>query len=123
MLGNTVEYLQADNQILQIMEMIKGKSIFDELKPCEPSDIVNLSLDILRILMDIHCLDGSDESEKKRRLIQDISESSNCFVKFMDISIDCQRDLNKNLKDVLLALGSANDIDELISKILIYGSL
>lgn len=123
MIGNTVEYLQANNQILRIMEMIEGKSIFDELKPLEASDIVNLSLDILRILMEIHCDDNSEESQSKMRTVQDISESANSFVKFADISIDCQRSHNKDLRDVLLALGTAKDIDELISKILIYGRL
>ena len=67
MIGNTAEYLQANNLILQIMEMIQGKSIFDELKPCEPSDIVNLSLDILKSLMEIHCLEDSEESQSKMR--------------------------------------------------------
>ena len=123
MIGNTAEYLQANNLILQIMEMIQGKSIFDELKPCEPSDIVNLSLDILKSLMEIHCLEDSEESQSKMRIMSEISESSNCFVNFADISIDCQRSNNKDLKDVLLALGTANDIDDLISKILIYGRL
>lgn len=123
MIGNTAEYLQANNLILQIMEMIQGKSIFDELKPCEPSDIVNLSLDILKSLMEIHCLEDSEESKSKMRIMSEISESSNCFVNFADISIDCQRSNNKDLKDVLLALGTANDIDDLISKILIHGRL
>ena len=123
MIGNTVEYLQANNQILQIMEMIKGKSIFDELKPLEASDIVNLSLDILRILMEIHCDENAEESQSKMRTMMDISESANSFVRFADISIDCQRSNNKDLADVLLALGTAKDIDGLITKILVHGSL
>ena len=123
MIGNTVEYLQANNLILQNMEMIKGKSIFDDLKPLQASDIVNLSLDILRILLQIHCEESPEESDSKRQLIQDISESANSFVKFADISIDCQRSHDEDLKNVLLALGTAKDIDELISKILIYGRL
>lgn len=123
MIGNTVEYLQADNLILQIMEMVKGKSIFDELKPLEPSDIVNLSLDILKLLMEIHCDDDHEESQSKMRTIQDISESSNSFVGFADISIDCQRSHNNDLKDVLLALGTAKDIEGLITKILVHGGL
>lgn len=123
MIGNTVEYLQANNLILQIMKMIEGKSIFDELKPLEPSDVVNLSLDILRILIQIHCDEDSEESHDRMRTIQDISESSNSFVKFADISIDCQKSFNNDLKDVLLALGNAKDTEELITKILIHGGL
>lgn len=123
MIGNTVEYLQANNQILRIMKMIEGKSLFDELKPVQASDIVNLSLDILRILMEIHCEDNAEESQSKMRTVQDISESANSFVRFADNSIDCQRSHNNDLKDVLLAIGTAKDIDELISKILIYGGL
>ena len=123
MIGNTVEYLQANNQILHIMEMIEGKSIFDELKPIQASDIVNLSLDILRILMEIHCDENAKESQSKMRTVQDISESANSFVKFADISIDCQRSHNKDLRDVLLALGTAKDIEELITKILVNGGL
>ena len=123
MIGNTVEYLQADNLILQIMDMIKGKSIFDELKPCEPSDIVNLSLDILKSLMEIHCIEESEESQSKMRTMMDISESGNSFVRFAEISIDCQRSRNEDLKNVLMALGTAKDIDDLINKILVYGGL
>ena len=123
MIGNTIEYLQANNLILQIMQMIQGKSIFDDLKPLEASDIVNLSLDLLRILMEIHCDEDSAESQSKMRTVQDISESANSFVKFADVSIDCQRSNNKDLADVLLALGTAKDIEELINKILVYGRL
>lgn len=123
MIGNTVEYLQANNQILRIMEMIEGKSIFDELKPLEASDIVNLSLDILRILMEIHCDENAEESQSKMRTMMDISESSNSFVRFAENSISCQKSQNEDLKNVLLALGSAKDIDDLINKILVYGSL
>ena len=105
------------------MQMIQGKSIFDDLKPLEASDIVNLSLDLLRILMEIHCDEDSAESQSKMRTVQDISESANSFVKFADVSIDCQRSNNKDLADVLLALGTAKDIEELINKILVYGRL
>ena len=123
MIGNTVEYLQANNLILKIMEMIQGKSIFDELKPLQASDIVNLSLDILRILLEIHVDDDSEECHDKVRFMRDISESANSFVRFADISIDCQRSNNEDLKKVIHALGEADDIDDLITKILVYGRL
>lgn len=123
MIGNTVEYLQADNLILQIMDMIEGKSIFDELKPLQAADIVNLSLDLLRILMKIHCEDDHEESQSNMKIMMDISKSSNSFVNFADISIDCQRSHNEDLKKVLHALGTAEDIDDLITKILVYGRL
>ena len=123
MIGNTPEYFQANNLIFQIMEMIKSDSIFDEMRPYQASDIVNLALDILRVIIQIHHDDYREESSSKMRLIQDISESENSFLKFADISIDCQRSNNKDLNDVLLALGTANDMEELILKILIYGRL
>ena len=123
MIGNTVEYLQANNLILKIMEMIQGKSIFDELKPLQASDIVNLSLDILRILLEIHVDENSEECQDKVRFMRDISKSANSFVRFADISIDCQRSNNEDLKKVIHALGEADDIDDLITKILVYGRL
>lgn len=122
MIGNTPEYFQADNLILSINDMINGSSLFDDMKPIRESDIVNLSLDILRILVQIHLEEDREEIENKRKTIQDISESVNSFVKFADISIDCQRSHNKDLNDVLLAIGTAKDIDALITKILVYGS-
>jgi len=123
MIGNTSEYFQANNLIIQIMEMIKGNSLFDDIRPLQSSDIVNLALDILRIIVQIHNDDDRDEARSKMRTIHDISESSNSFLSFADISIDCQRSNNDDLKNVLLALGTANDIDELITKILVYGRL
>ena len=123
MIGNTPEYFQANNLILYIMDIIKGNSLFDELRPIEPSDIVNLALDILRIMIQIHNEEDQAESQSKMRTIQDICESSNSFVRFADISIDCQRSNNDDLKNVLLSLGTAKDMEELITKILVYGSL
>ena len=117
MIGNTIEYLQANNLILKIMEMIKGNPIFNDLKPLEPSDIVNLSLDILRILVQIHD-DSSDDQQRDIRIMEEIAESSNNFVRFADISIDCQRSLNRDLMDYLLALGDAEDKHELLNRIL-----
>lgn len=122
MIGNTIEYLQANNLILKNMEMIEGKSIFDELKPVQPSDIVNLSLDLLRIFLQIHCDEDSDESKSKKRTIQDISESANSFVKFADISIDYQRSFNKDLMDMLQAFGTVRDKDDFITRILVHGT-
>ena len=122
MIGNTIEYLQANNLILKNMEMIEGKSIFDELKPVQASDIVNLSLDLLRIFLQIHCDEDSDESKSRQRTIQDISESSNSFVKFADISIDCQRSFNKDLIEMLQAFGTVRDKEDFITRILVHGT-
>lgn len=121
MIANSLEYLQANNQTLQIMNKIEGNKIFNDLKPIAPSDIVNLSLDILRILIQIHCDDDSDESRNNQRLIQDISESSNSFVRFADISIDVNQSNNQELKDVLSAIGTVEDKGDFISRILAYG--
>lgn len=121
MIANSLEYLQANNQTLQIMKKIEGNKIFNDLKPIAPSDIVNLSLDILRILIQIHCDDDSDESRNNQRLIQDISESSNSFVRFADISIDVNQSNNQELKDVLSAIWTVEDKGDFISRILTYG--
>lgn len=122
MIGNTPEYFQADNLILKNKEMINGKSIFNDMKPIQESDIVNLALDILRIFLEIHCDEGTEESKSKQRLICDIAESSNSFVSFADISIDCQRSNNKDLKDMLSAFGTVKDKDDFITRILVYGT-
>lgn len=123
MIGNTPEYFRANNLIMQIMEIINSSNLFDDLKPLQASDIVNLSLDILRIIIQIHTDSDRDECQSKINLIEDISESPNDFVRFANISIDCQRSNNEDLKNVLHALGTADDIEELITKILIYGRL
>ena len=121
MIANSLEYLQANNQTLQIMKMIEGNKIFNDLKPITPSDIVNLSLDILRILIQIHCAADQEECMDNQRLIQDISESSNSFVRFADISIDVGQSNNQELEDVLSAIGTVEDKGDFISRILTYG--
>ena len=124
MIGNTPEYFQANNLIFKIMDMMKGDSIFDEIsKRIEPSDIVNLALDILRIFMEIHTEDIRSEAMEKMRTLQDITESDNSFVRFADISIDCQRSNNADCIKVFSSLNKAEDLEELITKILIYGRL
>ena len=123
MIGNTPEYFQANNLIIQIMEVIKGNSLFDELRYADASDIVNLALDILRIIIQIHNEEDRDEARSKKGTIHDISESANSFVRFADISIDCQRSLNEDSIKVLSAFNQAEDIEELINKILIHGRL
>ncbi len=56
-----------------------------------------------------------------QRLIQDISESSNSFVRFADISIDVGQSNNQELEDVLSAIGTVEDKGDFISRILTYG--
>ena len=121
MIGNTLEYLQANNQTFQIIQMIEGNPIFDDIKPITPSEVVNLSLDILRILIQIHGESGEDVRDNQR-LIQDISESSNSFVRFADISIDVHNSNNEDLINLLEVLAKADDKEELISRMLIYGT-
>ena len=124
MIGNTPEYFQANNLIFYIMDMIKGDSIFDELsKRIEPSDIVNLALDLLRLMIQIHVEEDKAEARGKIRTIEDICESSNSFVNFAEISIDCQRSFNDDCIKVFSALNKAEDIDEIITKILVHGRL
>lgn len=118
MIGNTIEYLQANNLIIKNMGMIQNNPIFDDLKPIQPSDIVNLSLDLLRILIQIHD-DSTDDKQRDIDLMEDITESSNSFIRFADISIACQRYNNKDLMDYLSALGDVKDKDALLSKILL----
>lgn len=121
MIGNTLEYLQANNQTFQIMKMIEGNPIFNDLKPITPSQIVNLSLDILRILIQIHDESGEDV-RSNQRLIEDISESSNSFVRFADISIDVHKSNNDNLIQLLEVFAKVDDKDDFISRMLIYGT-
>ena len=123
MIGNTPEYFQANNLIFRIMDMINGCSLFDDLKPLQESDIVNLALDILKIIVSIHAFGNSKESHDNQGAIQDISESSNHFVNFADIVIECQRSKNEDLRKVFIALTDAKDVDALIDKILINGAL
>ena len=122
MIGNTVEYLQANNLILQIMDMIEGNRIFNEIKPIQPSDIVNLSLYLLKILIEIHVEEGSEKSQSQKRIIEDITESIHSFNEFSDDSINSQTKQNKDLMDVLLAFGTAKDKEGLIIKLLHLGS-
>lgn len=121
MIGNTLEYLQANNQTFQIMKMIEGNPIFNDLKPITPSKIVNLSLDILRILIQIHDESGEDVRQSQR-IIQDISESSNNFVRFADISIDVHESNNDNLIQLLEVFAKVDDKDDFISRMLVYGT-
>ena len=121
MIGNTLEYLQANNQTFQIMKMIEGNPIFNDLKPITPSQIVNLSLDILRIIVQIHDESGEDV-RSNQRLIEDISESSNSFVRFADISIDVHKSNNDNLIQLLEVFAKVDDKDDFISRMLIYGT-
>lgn len=122
MIGNTIEYLQANNLIYKIMEMIQNNPVFDDLKPVQASDIVNLSLDILRILIQIHD-DSTDDKKRDIKLIEEISESSYSFVGFADISMTCQRYNNKDLTDFLSALGDIEDKTALLSEIRKEGRL
>ena len=121
MIGNTLEYLQANNQTFHIMKMIEGNPIFNDLKPITPSEVVNLSLDILRIIVQIHDESGEDV-RSNQRLIEDISESSNSFVRFADISIDVHKSNNDNLIQLLEVFAKVDDKDDFISRMLIYGT-
>ena len=83
MIGNSLEYLSANNKIIQIMKMIQGDSIFDELKPIQASGIVDLSLTFFKLFIQIPSESGEDKDDKIR-LIQDMAESSNTFIRFAE---------------------------------------
>ncbi len=117
MIANTLEYLYANTQIMEIIELIERDSLLDEIKPIKPSDIVNLGLALLRIFIDIH----QDSTEDNQGMIDDInklSESPLAFVRYANNTIDNQRSNNETLQDVLLAIETIDDKDLLINKIL-----
>ena len=105
MMGNGIEYLPANRKVMQIMEMIQGNPIFDDLKPIDESEIVDLALDILSILIQIH--DGHPKKEGRVRLIQEIAESSNSFM----ICAEDMRRVNNN--DCRFIMDLLSEIDTL----------
>ena len=117
MIENSLEYLYANAQVMQIMDSLKGNPILNDLEPIVPSDIVNLSLDLLRIFIQIHD-ESSEDVNDKMRLLQDISESAKAFLDFSEDEIDFSRHKNNQLCDVLLAIETIDDKDLLIKKIL-----
>lgn len=117
MIGNSLEYLYGNAQIMEIMEALKGNPILHELEPIVPSDIINLSLNLLRIFIQIHDESAEDVNDKMR-IIQDISESAKAFLDYSEDEIDFARHKNNRLCDVLLAIETIDDKDLLIKKIL-----
>lgn len=113
MIGNCMEYLSANNKVIQIMRMIQGNPIFDDLKPIQSSDIVDLSLEVLRILIQIHD-ESSEDKQRSIRMIQDIAESSNCFIRFAEESRRIQIADNIYFMEVLSAIGKVEDRRALI---------
>lgn len=131
MIANTLEYLYANAQIMKIIDMIEKDCILDGLEPIKPSDVVNLSLDLLRIFIGIHHVPNEDyifsneykslSNEDNQGLIDNIremSESEMAFLKYADKTIDSQRKNNETLQDVLLAIETIDDKELLINKIL-----
>ena len=102
---------------MEIMEALKGNPILHELEPIVPSDIINLSLNLLRIFIQIHDESAEDVNDKMR-IIQDISESAKAFLDYSEDEIDFARHKNNRLCDVLLAIETIDDKDLLIKKIL-----
>lgn len=117
MMGNSLEYLYGNAQVMEIMEALKGNPILHELEPIVPSDIINLSLNLLRIFIQIHDESAEDVNDKMR-IIQDISESAKAFLDYSEDEIDFARHKNNRLCDVLLAIETIDDKDLLIKKIL-----
>jgi len=117
MIGNSLEYLYGNAQVMEIMEALKGNPILHELEPIVPSDIINLSLNLLRIFIQIHDESAEDVNDKMR-IIQDISESAKAFLDYSEDEIDFARHKNNRLCDVLLAIETIDDKDLLIKKIL-----
>lgn len=117
MIANTLEYLYANTQIMEIIELIERDSLLDEIKPIKPSDIVNLGLALLRIFIDIH-QDSTEDNHAMIENIKKLSESPLAFVRYANNTIDNQRSNNETLQDVLLAIETIDDKDLLINKIL-----
>ena len=117
MMGNSLEYLYANAQVMQIMDSLKGNPILNDLEPIVLSDVVNLSLNLLRIFIQIHD-ESSEDVNGKMRILQDISESAKAFLDFSEDEIDFSRHKNNQLCDVLLAIETVDDKDLLINKIL-----
>ena len=122
MIANTLEYLYANAQILEINEMIDRDVLLDELTPINHSDIVNLGLDLLRIFIKIHHVpldnQGQSNNEDLIEKIKNISESPLAFLHYANNTINNQRSKNETLQDVLLAIETVDDKDLLINKIL-----
>lgn len=122
MIANTLEYLYANAQILEIKEMIEKDCFLDELNPINHSDIVNLGLDLLRIFIEIHHVpldnQGQSNNEDLIENIKNLSESPLAFLHYANDTIISQRTKNETLQDVLLAIETIDDKELLINKIL-----
>lgn len=126
MIAHTLEYLYANAQIKEIIDIIDRDCLLDEINPITPSDIVNLSINLLRIFIEIHhvpfdlndlAISDKDKDSLKKD-IKNILESDIAFVKYANNAINSQRSKNETLQDVLLAMETIDDKDLLINKIL-----
>lgn len=116
MIGNTLEYLYANALIMEIMDMIEGDSNLHDLKPICPSDVVNLSLRILKIFMGLHA--ESLEDNQNEKTLNLMTEFSEYFINESNIMIFNSKSRNETLQDVLYAIETIDDKDLLINKIL-----
>lgn len=126
MIAHTLEYLYANAQIKEIIDIIDRDCLLDEINPITPSDIVNLSINLLRIFIEIHhvpfdlndlAISDKDKDSLKKD-IKNILESDIAFVKYANNAINSQRSKNETLQDVLLAIETIDDKELLINKIL-----
>ncbi len=126
MIAHTLEYLYANAQIKEIIDIIDRDCLLDVINPITPSDIVNLSINLLRIFIEIHhapfdlndlAISDKDKDSLKKD-IKNILESDIAFVRYANNAINSQRSKNETLQDVLLAMETIDDKDLLINKIL-----
>lgn len=117
MIGNTLEYLYANAQIMEIMDMIEGDSILDDLKPICPSDVVNLGLGILKIFIENHS-ESVEFNPHRINNLRRMVESEDSFITDSNTIIFNSKSRNETLQDVLYAIETIDDKDLLINKIL-----
>ena len=122
LLGNTPEYSQTNKLIIGLMEDIDKHPIFDNIAPMGASEIVNLSLEILRDFIIIHSHDGEDSNYidgVRKRLIEMVNSSLD-FTLYSRAIIGLHDAYNEEINDILslieLYRGNTN---ELIHKIIV----
>ena len=115
MISQSCEYNFTNAKTLNIMEMLSNNKEFEHFIDVKPSDIINLALNILGLLVEVHDKETTHDNEDIE-IYKNLIDDNRKFANYSGLSFAVSRANNNELNELFLNICENKELSSLVKE-------
>ena len=115
MIAQSCEYTYTNVKTLNIMELLSNNKEFEHLFDVRPSDIINLALNLLGLLVEVHDKETSHD-DLDVEIYKGLIDDNKKFANYSTLSFAVSRANNDEINELFLTLSENKSLSNLVKE-------